>query len=245
MTELVCSECGTLVHARSVFEAEGECPDCGAEAGSLVEQDAYEEEARELRCGVCGWEVEANVKTEWDERLYVYTADDDCPICTVAGQPGMPLEPVTSTTSVQAVPEYAIARAAAERLRRELGLEAIPVDVESIARQLGLQIRRGRFGHDGMLRGTTIEVPEGHPGAERFVTAHEIGHFELRHSGDRAKIEPEANAFASELLIPRKRLVTAINSGMNLSALARHFGASRQAVVYALRSGKLLNRLRG
>jgi predicted RNA-binding Zn-ribbon protein involved in translation (DUF1610 family) len=245
MTELVCGACGYLVQARSVFEAEGECPECGADAGSLIEQDAYDVQARELRCGLCGWEVEANVQTEWDGELRVFAVDDDCAMCAAADEPGMPLEPVTSSVSVHALPEFKTARAAASRLHRKLSSNTLPVDVEAIAHHLGLDVRRGRFSHDGMLRGILIEIPEGHRAAERFVIAHEIAHFELRHTGDRTKIEPEANAFASELLIPRDRLVTAVSEGLGLTRLATRFGASRQAIVYALRSGKLLNRLRG
>lgn len=245
MSELVCKECGALVHARNVFEAEGDCPECGADAGGLVEQDAYDEETRELRCGVCGWEVEANVRVEWDGRVQMFTVDDDCPVCAAAGEGGMPLEPATAARSVRALPEYGAARAAAVKLRRAAGADSVPVDVEAIARAAGLTVRRGPFGHDGLLDGTTVEVPQGRPGAERFVIAHEIGHHELRHEGDRAKIEPEANAFASELLIPRERLAAAVGEGLGISRLAERFGASRQAVVYALRSTKLLNRVGG
>ena len=46
----------------------------------------------------------------------------------------------------------------------------------------------------------------------RFALAHEIGHYVLRHAGERAKVEPEANAFASELLVPRERLIGAISA---------------------------------
>ena len=61
--------------------------------------------------------------------------------------------------------------------------------------------------------------------------------------GDRLKVEPEANAFASELLIPRAELARRAGNGATLRSLASQFQVSVQAVVYALRSAKLLNRI--
>lgn len=243
MTQLICQECGREITVRSRFEAEGECPECGAEAGSLVEQDAYNEMPRELHCAECGWEVEAGVRVELSDGARIFTVDDDCPICTAMGTPGQVLEPADTVQPIREQPEYGVARAAAERLRDETVGSDVPVDVERIAASLGLTVRRGDFNHDGMLREGVIEVPNGHRGAERFVIAHEIGHHELRHQGSRTKIEPEANAFASELLIPRRQLRQQVDRA-TLPELARHFDASRQAVVYALQSAKLLKRVR-
>ena len=96
-----------------------------------------------------------------------------------------------------------------------------------------------------MLSGTNIEVPAGHPGAERFVIAHEIGHHVLRHTGGRGKIEPEANAFASELIIPRDELRRQIRQTQYLSQLAPAFQVSRQAMFYAVSSARLASKLVG
>jgi hypothetical protein len=243
MTQLICQECGRQVTVRSRFEAEGECPECGAEAGGLVEQDAYDEAPRELRCAECGWEVEAGVRVELSEGTRTFTVDDDCPVCAAIGSPGQVLEPANTAPSVREQPEYPVARAAAERLREKTVGSGVPVDVEQIAASLGLTVRRGDFPHDGMLRDEIIEVPNGHHRAERFVIAHEIGHYELRHQGSRTKIEPEANAFASELLIPRNELRQQVDRA-TLRELARDFDVSRQAIVYALQTAKLLQRVR-
>ncbi len=96
-----------------------------------------------------------------------------------------------------------------------------------------------------MLAGVTIEVPIGHPGAERFVIAHEIGHHVLGHKGGRGKIEPEANAFASELVIPLDELRSRIRARPYLSQLAEDFGVSRQAMFYAVTAARLTSQLAG
>jgi hypothetical protein len=244
MSEVRCTVCGRTIVLRSPFEVEGECPECGAEAGSLVELDAYDDpDIRELRCAWCGWTVEAGVDVSWDEdERQVFSIDDDCPVCEAGGDAGRPLETADQVRSLRDQPEYKAARAAAAKLRVNQGA-AIPVDVEAIAVAVGLRINRGHFAHDGLLRAGVIEVPEGHPGAERFIVAHEIGHHCLRHRGDRHKIEPEANAFASELLIPRDALRRELRNPQTISALARRFEASRQAVVHAAQSARLVDHL--
>ena len=243
MTEVRCQACGAVYVAHDRFEVEGECTQCGEQA--LVVLDAYDDpDIRELRCAECGWQVEAGVKVGWDEgEQEIFTVDDDCPICEAAGYGSQPLAPAHEVTSVREVPEFAVARAAAEKLRRDVGEAAAPIDVERIAAHLGLTVVRGPFRHDGLLEGTTIHVPSGHPGAERFVIAHETGHYELQHRFDARKIEPEANAFASELLIPRTLLARELASPKSISALARRFNASRQAVVYAVRAARLMSQL--
>lgn len=245
MSEVRCTVCGETTVLRSRFEVEGECPGCGADAGSLLELDAYDDpDVRELRCAWCGWTVEAGVDVTWDEdERQVFSIDDDCPVCEAGGDPGRPLEPAEQVGSVRDLPEYTAARAVAAKLRSDHVAETVPVDVEAIATAVGLTVKHGLFGHDGLLRGGVIEVPQGHPGAERFVVAHELGHHCLRHQGDRHKIEPEANAFASELLIPRDALRRELRSPKTISALARRFGTSRQAAVHAVQSARLVDRL--
>jgi hypothetical protein len=245
MSEVRCTVCGERTVLRSQFEAEGECPECGAGSGSLVKLDAYDGvDVHQVRCAWCGWTVDAGVDVTWDEdERQIFSVDDDCPVCEAGGDPGRPLEPAEQVISIRDMPEHAAARAAAAKLRSEQAGETVPVDVDALARAVGLKVKRGLFGHDGLLREDVIEVPEGHPRAERFVVAHELGHHYLRHQGDRHKIEPEANAFASELLIPRDTLRRELRTPQTISALARRFGASRQAVVYAVQSARLVDRL--
>jgi phage FluMu protein Com len=244
MTEVRCTVCGETAVLSSRLALEGDCEKCG-EVGTLQELDAYDDpDIRELRCAECGWTVEAGIDVSWDEdERQIFTVDDDCPLCTMAGYPGHTLEPVDQVRSVRELPEYAGACAAARKLRAEHETETVPVDVAVIAAAVGLRVERGPFRHDGLLRDGVIEVPQGHQGAERFVVAHELGHHCLAHQGDRQKIEPEANAFASELLIPRDALRKELRTPQTLSSLARRFDVSRQAIFYAVQAARLIDRL--
>lgn len=84
------------------------------------------------------------------------------------------------------------ARKAAEALVDRLDINTAPVDVNMIARALGLQIVYNDLGEEisGLLvsKGGTasICVREGEPLVrQRFTIAHEIGHFCLRHQFER------------------------------------------------------------
>lgn len=232
MTEVVCEECGAAVVVRSRFEAEGECPECGADAGCLVEQDAYDQPERHLACNNCGFAADGAVADE--DTGTTISVDDPCPVCDEA------LVPAGKARPPRDVPEYKLARLAATKLRRQHG-NGTPVDVEGIAVAVGLTVVRGAFPHDGLLVDQTVEVPARQAlVVQRFVIAHEIGHHELRHTGGRDKIEPEANAFASELLIDPADLRAEVIAGANVAALARRFQVSRQALVYALMANKLI-----
>jgi hypothetical protein len=239
-----CTVCGAHVLVPSQFDIEGVCPECEADEGCLVAEDDYEPQPAELRCAECGWEVEAGVEVELTDGVRVFTVDDDCIVCAQAGYPDQVLAPAR-TVAVRDQPEYAAARAAAKKTRSEHGTTAIPVDAEAIAVALGLTVIRKHFPHDGMLTGATIEVPIGHSGAERFIIAHEIGHHVLGHGSGREKIEPEANAFASELIIPRDELRHRIRARPYLSQLAQDFGVSRQAMFYAVNAARLTSQLTG
>ena len=126
------------------------------------------------------------------------------------------------------------ARSAAEKLLDRLGIVSVPVDVEFIAKKLGVEIVSEDLGPDvsGLLvtrgRTSTIGVHERHaPVRRRFTIAHELGHFVLRHQFqpgehvhvDRDRVvsersprassgvdpkEIEANQFAAALLMPAK-----------------------------------------
>ena len=116
------------------------------------------------------------------------------------------------------------------------------LDVEGIAALLGLHVRVGDL-HGAAAR--LVGAPTGgiirlsdrieHAGVRRFSVAHEIGHCQLGHRSTAADAvcasadvhghvdrgaEPEANAFAAELLMPEGLFVVAAKS--HRSASSRH-----------------------
>jgi hypothetical protein len=131
-------------------------------------------------------------------------------------------------------------------------------DLDRLCRKLGLQIHEKRFPHfDGIL---ALHRETGLPGArryggaiseewERFMIAHEIGHLMIprRRKGDifcdhfsigsfsseLSAAEREANEFATELLLPRRKVRTRLNlerpSLDEIDAVAREFGTSLTA----------------
>ncbi len=240
MTVMVCRRCGETFALKSRFEAE--CPECGCE--NLEEEDAYDPLERELQCEFCGYRIDTAAPdgSEWagsEAPREPESVDDPCPICESA------LVPVAKAAAVRSLPEYKLARAAAQKLHREHAISGPPYELEKLAQALGIEVVTDSFDHDGLLVGERIELPQSAtPQARRFALAHEIGHHVLRHQGERSKVEPEANAFASELLIPRNELNTAVEADPSARALARRFGVSRQAMVYALMSAHKIDRVR-
>jgi Zn-dependent peptidase ImmA (M78 family) len=114
------------------------------------------------------------------------------------------------------------------------GIDAPPVDVEAIARRLDVDVRYEPF--DGGLSGALYRDNIGHAVLgvnnwhaevrQRFTIAHELGHLQLHHDelfvdgvlkrDDQSSLairshEIEANAFAAELLMPRKLILAEIN----------------------------------
>jgi predicted RNA-binding Zn-ribbon protein involved in translation (DUF1610 family) len=240
MTVVVCRGCGEKFTLKSRFE--GECPECGSE--EIEEEDAYDPIEHELQCEFCGYVIDtaAAEDPEWTEPgapREPESIDDPCPICDGA------LVPVSKPSPLRTLPEYKVARAAAQKLHREHAIAGPPYELEALAEELGLTVVTGSFEHDGLLVGERIELPESAtPPARRFALAHEIGHHVLRHQGERSKIEPEANAFASELLAPRDKLTAAVDATPSVRALAARFGVSREAMVYALMSARKIDRVR-
>lgn len=241
MTVMICRECGARVVLRSRFEER--CTECGSE--DLEAEDAYDPIERELQCELCGYSVDtaAGADKDWasdgiSDRT-PRSVDDPCPICDRA------LVPRSEASSVRDMPEFKVAREAAAKLHRDHEIPGPPFALERLADELGLTVEVGSFDHDGLLVETRIEIPAAaSEQARRFALAHEIGHFVLRHVGERAKVEPEANAFASELLVPRERLAATISGKPSVRALCAEFGVSRQAMVYALMAAKAIGRVR-
>lgn len=235
MTVCICTSCGAEVPLRSRFEEEGECPECGE--ATLVAEDAYDPEPRKLVCAACRYEVDGGAPRGADadtrDEFYAgrFSVDDPCPKC---GREELDPDPRVAP-SVRAAPEYRLAAAAAAELRAKGSLLNGVLDVRALAEAEGLEVVFRTTREQGKLVGQRIEVPaDAHPVMQRFAIAHELGHARLRHEVGEDKIEPEANAFASHLLIPRTELRDALQSHPSLTELTRRFQVSRPAMLYAL-----------
>lgn len=152
-------------------------------------------------------------------------------------------------------------RTRARQVLEQLRLTSPPVDVEGVAVDHGLKVRyvartggfEGRLVRDRMV----IEVNRHHHRhKQRFTIAHEIGHFVLAHSpvfnsyDDRSIADPnrinerQANAFASDLLIPepwvRQRWSEVRRSERPIDKIAECFDVSSEAMYYRLADLDLL-----
>lgn len=140
---------------------------------------------------------------------------------------------------------------------------SIPVDVEAIARSLGIKVCP-RFGMAGGESGCisrsdddeyTIEYDATQSRVrQRFTIAHELGHFALGHlqRGQREfrdnpahfmtaialPRERDANAFAAKVLMPEAMLRRLIveHSVTSVGALANIFNVSRAAMTFRLKN---------
>lgn len=126
-------------------------------------------------------------------------------------------------------------------LLERIHVDAPPVDVEAIARQLDVDVRFEPL--DGGLSGALYRAEDGHAvlgvnnwhveTRQRFTIAHELGHLlmhpdELFVDGvlkrdDESSLaikshEIEANSFAAELLMPRKLILEEINRALATNA---------------------------
>ncbi|MGY4353594.1 Zn-dependent peptidase ImmA (M78 family) [Bradyrhizobium sp. i1.3.1] len=155
-------------------------------------------------------------------------------------------------------------------LVEKLGLKAPPVPVEKLARALGVRVEYSPFDDElsGMAflrEGTPIIGVNSnhHPNRQRFTIAHELGHIVLHRPHletavmiDKSRnfiprdptsaqgtdpLEIQANAFASELLLPAKLIRQALaerpgdlNDDDYLIALAKRFRVSLTAFQYRL-----------
>ncbi len=161
--------------------------------------------------------------------------------------------------------------AAAEELLRESGVQKAPVPVEDIARSLGTQLVFDNFDPDlsGILyRGkgaVIIGVNSTHNAKrQRFTIAHELGHLRLHEkqvmfvdkvvrvdrrdttaSAGVDEREIDANGFGAALLMPKKMLISEIDSITKspkppedaeslIDLLAERFDVSYQAMKYRL-----------
>lgn len=129
-------------------------------------------------------------------------------------------------------------------------MEQAPVDVEGLAKALGLTVNRelwpdnmsGKIECEPDGGPCTITVNAMHPDSrQRFTIAHEIAHYVLHRdsigdgivdngmyrSGRSEKIERQANQYAAEILMPWKIVIERYRAGKTTPAeLAREFKVS-------------------
>jgi Zn-dependent peptidase ImmA (M78 family) len=169
---------------------------------------------------------------------------------------------------VKADPEGA--RKAARKIVRDFGVKGAPVPVERIIKAKNIVLQYAPLDEDlsgmayikdgvGIIGINALH----HPNRQRFSAAHELAHHQLHEREIRKAVhvdrgfrmllrddvssqgvdplEIEANAFASELLMPNEFLMTALRaSGLDIEddagieALARKFRVSSSAMRYRL-----------
>lgn len=136
----------------------------------------------------------------------------------------------------------------------------MPVNPVAVAEELGITVKVATFADPRIVgallpqedRWTVYVRSSDSPRRQRFTVAHELGHYVLHQaehpegifdddlnflrtegnvSGDREQ-EREANQFAAELLMPEDAVRTAYESIKDISALARRFAVSQEAMGY-------------
>jgi Zn-dependent peptidase ImmA (M78 family) len=153
----------------------------------------------------------------------------------------------------------------AEDLLQEYGGLEAPVDVDSVAGKLGIEVKQGELDDD--ISGTIYIMSEekaavalnskNSPKRKRFTLAHEIGHF-LLHRGRGIHVDTDqmlfrregsvsdpretaANQFAAALLMPRVLLEKEIHDDeFDIDDLANKFNVSSQAMSYRLLNLKMI-----
>lgn len=136
---------------------------------------------------------------------------------------------------------------------------SFPVDVDSIARSLGIRVSRASLpeGTSGMILkrpGLDAQIMverSDAPLRQRFTTAHELGHFvertvvqstpdddfgfvDRRNAKTSDLHEFFANEFAANLLMPRDEVQRCSNAQMSVIAMAARFGVSVIAMKFRL-----------
>src|SRR5258706_1194895 len=166
--------------------------------------------------------------------------------------------------------DLARAKACASELLERFGVKTPPVPVDRIGKSLGIMVQSARFDDElsGMAF-LKENVPiigvnsNHHPNRQRYTIAHELAHIclhldelesavhvdqssvsslrrDLVSAEGTDPLEREANAFAAELLMPKKLLAGALDDRMldldddRLIALAKRFKVSLMALQYRL-----------
>lgn len=153
-------------------------------------------------------------------------------------------------------PRYSLCERVAEHTVAEFsrphGQLEPPIPVEALASSLGFQVLRlfsvaDEFSGLVSLRHRLIGINGNHHRhRQRFTIAHEISHIALKHPPEShctgrqiAVFNVEADACASELLIPQSLLARSFSRCSDASFLARIFDVSEEAMALKLRAFQL------
>jgi Zn-dependent peptidase ImmA (M78 family) len=137
---------------------------------------------------------------------------------------------------------------AAQEVLRANAYVSPPVHVERIAEAMGFRVVRL---YDVAAEFSGIVSPvhrligingHQHRHRQRFTLAHEIGHVVLKHPPERAcstariaLLNREADAFASELLMPTETLLILLTTITHTGSLSRLFDVSEEAMALKIR----------
>lgn len=191
------------------------------------------------RCGACG--------QSFFERSRLAELSP-CQLCGADGEVALETDdPPPPAPAERRVDPRAAPREAAAALIEECGITGPPVDVETIAQQLGAPVSYVALGAvDGELRDGRILVNRTlHRVRQRYTIAHEIGHLRLHGDSKRAggEIEREAQVFAGALLVPPPWLAVAVAENPGFEAIRARFEVSRDALSIALAQARLSGRV--
>ncbi len=156
-------------------------------------------------------------------------------------------EEASKTAAGRSGPRFAYARSAAQALLRRHAIDLLPIPVNEIADREALAVVESTsLGSNirGRLVGDVIEIASGDSAVvKRFSIAHELGHHSMGtvHNQGRDE-EREADAFASELLVPRAKLREHLKNTIDVRELAGRFFVSQQVMRIAIDQS---NRARG
>jgi Zn-dependent peptidase ImmA (M78 family) len=163
----------------------------------------------------------------------------------------------TENDSTNLGPRKTSAKNLAKKLIKDAKINEAPVSLQKVIEYLqlsyNLSVRRANFGTEvsGLLvkcktvddEFHTIGFNENHPWCRRrFTIAHEIGHLLFGHvcSKDDGENEKEADAFASELLIPTAFIKKDFERIANVPELSKLYRVSAQALCIKLGDARLL-----
>ena len=143
----------------------------------------------------------------------------------------------------------------AQEILKEFGLPSVAnIDIRDLAYALGLRVltrpirgAEGRLVRSGSQAIAVIDAGICIEGKRRFVTAHELGHYELHINdpmfvthraalsgwGKKNSAETEANRFAAELLMPQKRFAEEARASQPSIAAVERLAAAYRVTLTA------------